>query len=337
MKNKTKIKIIIFLLFLTFIVLSSPYINLNASVSVILGGQNIGMELNGKGLIVSNVTTIHYKDISYNPSIDDDIQIGDLIYEVNNEKVYSLNDLESIISDFDNDINRVDIKIKRDSSEIKKKLNIYKIDNVFKTGLFIKEKIIGIGTLTFIDPVNNKYAALGHEVRDSDYKDVYPLDNGTIFESKVTGLKKSEDGDPGEKIAQIDKKSILGSINKNTIYGIYGDFHGNVSSKLIETSDNVKKGKAYIVTELDDNEINKYEIEITEVREQNSKNTKGFSFKVTDELLISKTNGIIQGMSGSPIIQDNKLIGAVTHVIVDNCHHGHAIYIRFMIDELNNK
>ena len=100
---------------------------------------------------------------------------------------------------------------------------------------------------------------------------------------------------------------------------------------------NVKKGKAYIVTELDDNEINKYEIEITEVREQNCKNTKGFSFKVTDELLISKTNGIIQGMSGSPIIQDTKLIGAVTHVIVDNCHHGHAIYIRFMIDVLNNK
>lgn len=333
-KNKIKLLIFLFLISITFYI--PNYLSIGASSSVYIGGDNIGMELNGNGLIVSNTTTIHYDEITYNPSKDDDIQIGDLIVEIDNKEVKSMNDLEEIIKEFDQDINRVNIKILRNNKKLNKKLSIYKIDNVFKTGLFIKEKILGIGTITFIDPKTSKYAALGHEVRDSDYKEIYPISGGTIYESNVTGIKSSSNGDPGEKIAQINKKSEIGTINKNTIYGIYGEYNNKITSKLIETSDIVKEGKAYIRTELDDNIIKDYEIEITEVREQKEKSTKGFSFKVTDNKLLEKTNGIIQGMSGSPVIQDNKLIGAVTHVIVDNCHYGHAIYIRFMIDELNN-
>lgn len=336
MKKGYKIRYILSFIILSFILTIPNFINISASYKVILGGENIGMELNGKGLIVSSTTTIHYNDLSYNPSIDDDINVGDLIYSIENNEINSINDLEKIISEFKNEVNRVNVKIIRNNNKISKKLNIYKIDNVYKTGLFVKEKILGIGTLTFIDPNNNKYAALGHEVRDSDYKEIYPLESGNIFESKVTGIKSSKNGDPGEKIAQINKKSILGTIDKNTIYGIYGNYKGESNNDLIEISDKVNKGKAFIRTQLDDNQIKEYEIDITEVREQKNKNTKGFSFKVTDQVLLNKTNGIIQGMSGSPIIQDNKLIGAVTHVIVDNCHYGHGIYIRFMLDEINS-
>jgi len=337
MKLSNKIKIIIILFSLTFLTLLNPFISVKGSNEVILGGESIGMELNGAGLIVSNTTTIHYNDdISYNPSKDSDIQKGDLIYQIENKKINNIKDLEDIIEEFEDEIILVNIKIKRKNKDINKKLTIYKIDNTYKTGLFVKEKILGIGTLTFIDPISKKYAALGHEVRDSDYQNIYPISGGTIYESKVTGIKKSVDGNPGEKIAKISKKSEIGTINKNTVYGIYGKYEGDISNNLIETSDKVKKGIAYIRTVLKDDVIKEYEIEITNVREQNEKATKGFSFKVIDKELLNETNGIVQGMSGSPIIQENKLIGAVTHVVVDECNSGHGIYIRWMIDELNS-
>lgn len=337
MKQINKIKLIFCFILLSILIITPSIINVSGSYSVILGGENIGMELKGEGLIVSNTTTIHFNDISYNPSEDSDIKIGDLIYEIDNNKISSLKDLENFISIFDEDRITASIKIKRNGNNIIRKLNIYKIDNNYKTGLFVKEKILGIGTLTFVDPKTKKYAALGHEVRDSDYQDIYPISSGNIYESFVTGIKRSINGDPGEKIAQIDKKSVIGTIEKNTIFGIYGKYHGEITNNLIETSDNVKKGKAFIKTTLDDNNSKEYEIEITNVREQNEKDTKGFSFKVTDKSLLNKTNGIIQGMSGSPVIQEGKLIGAVTHVIVDNCTCGHGVFIRFMIDELNNR
>ncbi len=336
MKKINKFKIIVCFIILTILTITPAIINTSSSDSVILGGENIGMELKGKGLIVSNTTTIHCDNISYNPSIDSDIKIGDLIYEIDENKIFSLKDLEKYMSTFNDDLISVSLKIKRNNNSIVRKLNIYKIDNNYKTGLFIKEKILGIGTLTFIDPKTKKYAALGHEVRDSDYQEVYPINSGSIYESTVTGIKRSINGNPGEKIAQIDKKSVIGTIEKNTIFGIYGKYYGKTANNLIETSDHVIKGKAYIITTLDDNTIKEYAIEITNVKEQIKKETKGFSFKVVDKNLLNKTNGIIQGMSGSPVVQDGKLIGAVTHVIVDDCTCGHGVFIRFMLEEMNN-
>ena len=315
-------------------------INVNPNIlfakDVYLGGNSIGIEMNKNGVIVSGTYDIVIDNKIYNPSINSNIKVGDVIYEVDNNKINNSKDFISyLISDDDNTIN---LKLKRNNKNIESSIKYIKVDSSFKTGLYIKDKILGIGTLTYYDPETKKYGALGHEIIDSDSNKIFDDFNGSILGSTVEGYKESINGNPGEKIATIDKDKYLGNIILNTKYGIQGEYNGTIDSVQISTAsiDEIHIGKAQIATVLNKNKIEYFDINIIKLEKQQEISTKGITFEVIDEDLLNKTNGIIQGMSGSPIIQDNKLIGAVTHVLTNEVNKGYGLYIEFMLNFTNN-
>lgn len=302
---------------------------------VYLGGENIGIEISNEGLVISGTYDVKNGRNIYNPSANSDIKKGDILLKIESTNVNTLDELLSYIKNNCQNKEDVNVTIIRNGAAYQRTLKLIKDEkNSIKTGLYIKDNILGIGTITYFDPEDKIYGALGHEMSDSSSKRATFIE-GKIYKSDVTLIKKSENGDPGEKVATIDKETILGDIQKNTVYGIYGEYVNVVKDELIETApiDEVSKGKAYIYTVVKDNKVEKFEIEITDIKKQSSQDVKGITFKIVDKNLLSISNGVVAGMSGSPIVQNNKLIGAVTHVIVDNVHYGYGVFIDWMLEE----
>lgn len=322
------IKVLLTLLFIIFAPLSVVF-----GKEVIIGGDNIGIELDFEGILISGTYDVKYNNTTYNPS-QNDIKKGDYIIKIDSNKVTTSKELISYLSNFTNS-KEVSLTIIRDNKRILRNLFVININGTWKTGLMIKDHILGIGTVTYYDPVRNTYAALGHEISDSSTGNIVKIEGGTIYSSNVSGISKSYNGKPGEKIATINKEDEIGSIVDNTKYGIYGEIN-NIPSDgiLMETAkfNEIKLGKAEIWTVLKGNKKKKYQIEITNIKKQDKKDIKGITFKVTDKELLDTTNGIIQGMSGSPIVQNGKIIGAITHVIVSDVTTGYGIFIDWMIE-----
>ena len=210
-------------------------------------------------------------------------------------------------------------------------------DGVMTTGLYLRDKLAGIGTLTFIDPNSHKYGALGHEIIDQDTNQLVSIKNGEIINSNVVSVRKATSGKPGEKVADILFDDKLGTLEKNNNFGIYGvmssELHNQKDLMPIAYINEVKAGPAQILTVLNGNKVEAFDINITEVNMQTQKAIKGIKYTVTDERLINQTGGIVQGMSGSPIIQDGKIVGAVTHVLVHDSTMGYGIFIEWMLQE----
>ena len=320
--------------------ISSLFSNNNVLESsyLIPGGENIGIEIKCNGVVVIGGYDVVCENVKYNPSKDSDIIKGDLIYQVEGQDINNIQELLSIIKD-NVDKDKVSLSIIRNNKEIKRDLLFVNTSkaNTFKTGLLVKERILGIGTVTFYDPVSKVYGALGHKLVDNDFSMIADINSGTIFTSKVNSINKSTTGNVGELIASINQNEVLGNVFANTDYGIFGyyDKCPDKDALIVASQKEAKLGDAYIYTTLDNNVVEKYDINITSLLKQDKISTKGISFKITDKDLISKTGGIVQGMSGSPIIQDNKIIGAVTHVLVDNVKKGYGIYIEYMLQSAN--
>ena len=306
-----------------------PFSVMAYSNKIIPGGENIGIEINSNGILVVGFYKVNGK---YNKGVPD-INMGDYITKVNNITVNTINDLVTAIDkEIKND--KVQLTILRDSQEIKVDFKLKEVDGTYKTGLYVKDKLSGIGTVTYIDPETKIYGALGHEILESNTNRRIEVKDGLIYESYVTGINKSQDGVPGSKNAKINYDYELGTIDKNTEVGIYGTYIDDIENREaleIMDIDDVNLGKAYIYTVVNVSEVKQYEIEITKIN-KNSK-IKNFTFEIVDEKLIQKTGGIVQGMSGSPIIQDNKILGAVTHVIVDDVKTGYGVAIKTMLEE----
>lgn len=297
---------------------------------IIVGGENIGIELKTDGVMVVGFYKVNDEYIASKAGLE----IGDVITSINDQKVASIYDLTNKIKTSDGNIK---VEFKRDNDIKTINLQLVKDNNNYKTGIYVKDSVTGIGTLTYIDPNTKLFGALGHEITDSRTGKILDISGGSIFESNVTDIEPSSNGTPGEKNAKIMTDSINGSIFENTTKGIFGNYTDDFdNSKLYKVAkpDEIKTGKAEILTVLDGDVVSKYEIEITKLN--NSTSTKNISFKITDQELLNKTNGIVQGMSGSPIIQNNQIIGAVTHVVVDNPHKGYGIFITNMLEEGEN-
>ena len=310
-----RIKYIILMLLLVIPSYVSAY-----SDYVIASGENIGIKIKSNGIIIAG----RYDDTNI------ELKKGDIIVSINNNSNIDLNDFTDIVSN--NSSDTIEIGYIRDGKYKKTKL----IVKDGKTGLYLKDSIAGIGTLTFIDPNSKIYGALGHEIIDSSSGNIINNKSGNIFDSKVIEIRKGESGNPGEKNASIENDNKLGDIDTNTNKGLFGDYTKTIPSRnlyKVGTIDNIKLGKAYMLTELENNEVKKYEIEITKIINKSS--TKNIIFKVVDERL--KETGIVQGMSGSPIIQDEYIVGAVTHVVVDNPYKGYGILITNMLEEAEKK
>lgn len=213
-------------------------------------------------------------------------------------------------------------------------------DQEFQIGLYIRDTAAGIGTMTFYEPNSKKYGALGHIISDMDTRKPVEINDGTIVKSKVTEIQKGENGVPGEKRANFDvNESELGNITKNTPFGIFGTLNGKVEKSKwnepmpIALPNQVKEGPAKILTVIDGEKVEAFDVEIVNTVAQESPATKGLILKIVDDRLLEATGGIVQGMSGSPIIQDGKVIGAVTHVFVNDPTSGYGVHIEWMLNE----
>ena len=326
-----KLKKSIFLLLLFLFIIP---INVFAySDKIIVGGQNIGISLNSKGVLIVGT----YEVNGTSPAKEAGLKTGDIIEKINGNKISNIEQMATEINKIKDE--KISLTYLRDNKEKETTLNLYKDENnIYKTGLYVKDSVTGIGTLTFIDPNTKIFGALGHEIQEQTTGKIFEIKDGTIFSSEVTDVVPSSDGSPGEKRAEYDKEDITGEVNENTTQGIFGKYTAEITDgktyNVAEPSE-IKKGSAKILTVLNGTEIKEYEINITQINSEKQKN-KNFVFKITDKELLNKANGIVQGMSGSPIIQGDNIIGAVTHVVIDNPHKGYGIFITNMLEEAEN-
>lgn len=298
---------------------------------IIAGGENIGIELKAKGIIVVGV----YKVGENYPASEAGIQVGDIITSINDEVVANISDLSSKINTRGED--NIKIGYIRNNISDYTNLKLYKDNDVYKTGLYVKDSISGIGTLTYIDPNTRLFGALGHEIIEKSTGKILEVKDGKIYASSVTNIEPSVNGVPGEKNAKLNSDEVLGDIFENTSKGIFGNYKLETNTaklyKVGKISD-IKKGDAIIRTVIDKDNVEEFTINIVKVN--NSSETKNIVFEITDKKLLEKTGGIVQGMSGSPIIQGNFIIGAVTHVVVDDTTKGYGILITNMLEEAEN-
>lgn len=312
---------------LLFLILLILPINIFAySDKIIPGGNTLGIEVKNDGVIVIGFYKVNGK---FNKN---DFKVGDIIVKVNGVDIASSDDLVRLIEENIND-DKVNITIKRNDKFIEKTVTLDKINGVYKTGLYVKDGVIGIGTLSYIDPETLIYGALGHEIIESTTNRLIEVKTGNIFKTKITSIDRSVSGVAGTKNAKFYTNIKYGDITKNTNKGIYGFYSkdiSNLESLTVGKYEDIKLGSAYIRTVINNEEVKDYAIEIDRV---NNNDVKNIHFKIVDEDLISKTGGIVQGMSGSPIIQNNMIIGAVTHVIVDKPSTGYGILITRMLEE----
>lgn len=321
-------------LILSFIVVLALIVNPIAlyAISLVPGGDSIGIELDYQGVIITGGYQIELNGKTYNP-LEKDFQVGDVIIEIDEKKVTSIKELSEIIKS-SNEKTKYDLVIIRNKRKLHRNLQVVYENHQFSTGLYVKDSINGVGTLTFYNPASQTFGALGHAMNDTKSNNDNLLQSGNIFESSVTSIKKATFNTAGNKIAEISDVEI-GSINNHNQFGIYGTYNYDISNReILETAniDEIKLGKAYFLTVLNGNQIQKCEIEITKLNNQESIKEKGIEFKITDKNVINRTNGIIQGMSGSPIIQNNKIIGCVTHVSGNNPIIGYGLYIDWMLE-----
>lgn len=298
---------------------------------VILGGESIGLNLS-TGVKISGKYQVDTDDGKISPWESSNILVDDFILKFDGKDVSDISSLHSIINEIGVK-DEVEIVLKRNQKILKTKIDICKNKKGAHTiGLYVKDKVIGVGTITYYT-LDSHYGALGHGALESEMRG----NIGNIMPSSVSGIKKAVEGVPGEKKAELENVTI-GTIEKNTNIGVFGKFKNTnliKNNKVVEVAEisEISLGKGEIITVIDGKNKESFAIEITYVDKQSEKDIKGIKFRVTDEELLEKTGGIIQGMSGSPIVQNGKLIGAVSHVIVDNPTNGYGVFAKWMITE----
>ena len=335
MKKNIKITkyFLLFILLLTIFISNKniSYAN-NSSKKVILGGNTIGLKLD-TGVFIAGKYQVEVHNKKVSPWKNSNIKEGDKILEYNGHHVSTNNDILEMLRNDHNEM--ATLKVERNGKIFSTTIDIVKTKNMSKSlGLYIKDRMIGIGTLTFIDDETNIFASLGHGIYENSV--VIGAQNGNITTSSVESIKKSLPGEAGEKRASISNV-ILGSIYANKTTGVYGKISniGMFDNKKIETAkqEDVKIGKAKILTVIEGNKIEAFDIKITSIALQHSIDVKGLKIEITDGRLLNVSGGIVQGMSGSPIIQDDKLVGAVSHVCLDNPKNGYGMHIEWMLKD----
>ncbi len=319
-KSKTVAIILVLLLSLGLITVNAQ----TTAKQVILGGTPFGLKLYTNGVIIIEVN----KDNS--PAYDAGLKVNDLIIGANNMQITSNEQLKEIIENSGGQA--VSLKIKRDNDELTKNIVPIKDENQnYILGMWIRDSTAGIGTTTYFDSSSNTFGALGHGICDKDTNMLMPLRDGEIMCATISSFQKGSDGIVGGLNGYMSNETI-GKITANNAYGIYGTYEYTSNCRVIDVaSDNeITCGKAHIVSTIEGDSPKEYDVEITNVTL--SKNSgQNMIFKVTDEELLQKTGGIVQGMSGSPIVQNGKLVGAVTHVFINSPQKGYGISISNML------
>ncbi|PLR68068.1 MULTISPECIES: SpoIVB peptidase [Bacillaceae] len=309
---------------------------------IIPGGQSIGVKLNTLGVLVVGHHQIKTAEGKKSPGEIAGVQVGDIIKKINGSTVESMSDVTPFIQDAGKTGKPLDLVISRENKEFATKLVPLKDENehAYRIGLYIRDSAAGIGTMTFYDPNSKKYGALGHVISDMDTKKPIVVQDGQVVRSTVTSIEKGSNGNPGEKLARFSSdRQIIGNITRNSPFGIFGKLNDEITNGLydkpmpIALSNEVKEGPAHILTVVDQDKVEEFDVEIVSSTPQKFPAIKGMVIKITDPVLLAKSGGIVQGMSGSPIIQNGKVIGAVTHVFVNDPTSGYGVHIEWMLSE----
>ena len=324
--KKQSLKVLLLTLFII------PITTQAYSEYIIASGESVGIRLNTDGIIIAG----SYEVNGHNTLIESGLKSGDIINQINSKEVNTIKEMVNIIDTCN--CNSLKIGYTRDNKTKTTTLNLYDDNGVLKTGLYVKDTISGVGTLTFIDPNTKLFGVLGHEITDINTGEIVDSKSGTIFNSTITSITRSSKGNPGEKNAVLYSDEIEGTIFENTNKGIFGNYTNSLdNTKLYKVAsiNDIKTGSAKILTVLDGEKVEEFSINISSIKETSDK-LKNIEIEITDKKLLDKTNGVVQGMSGSPIIQGEYIVGAVTHVVVENPHKGYGILIQNMLEEAEN-
>jgi len=350
MKTLKKISLLFVLFFLYTFILSKNFAPETIAVKgeqikiseiqVIPVGEIVGIKLYTSGILV--VGTSRIESINgeiYKPYENTEIKEGDSIISVNGNLVNNTTELINLI----NNCNGEKLKIKYISNDKTKECIIQPVKDrqgEYKIGLWVRDSAAGVGTVTFYNELTQSFAALGHAITDIDTGDIIKTSSGEIDGVNIVSIVKGEYEEPGKIQGAIKSDSLIGNIYKNTEYGIYGVIKNKNNLQLeysrkmnVATRQEIVLGEASLLSDVD-GEIKEYKIEIEKIYYNNNQDNKSMLIKITDERLLNETGGIIQGMSGSPIMQNGKFCGAVTHVFVNNPTIGYAVFADLMIQEL---
>lgn len=318
-------------------------VNVVTPESVYVGGNIIGIALNTDGILVLGSGSVTLENGTKASPAENILRSGDYIIEMNGERITDKSQFVSLVQK--NGEAAIELKIRRNDEEIKVSIKpVMASDKSYKIGAWIRDDTAGVGTLTYYSPDNGIFGTLGHGITDIDTGTLLSISSGQVYRAHVLSIEKGKEGEPGEIVGSMSRSSTdyMGEIMENTTVGVFGKNEdiNEVVKKLGFTEDDLYQiGSSYSVTEGEASivscmlgEKEYYSVEITDVSYSKTSEEKSIKIKITDERLLEKTGGIIQGMSGSPIIQNGKLVGAVTHVTVDNPQEGYGIFIGSMLE-----
>ncbi len=306
---------------------------------ILLGGDTVGVRINYEGILIvgfNDITTQHKKFTS--PAKRVGLRKDDIILSANNIPINYTADLTNIIKSCEG--RNIQLTVLRGETEHNYIITPEQGDDGYKVGIWVRDNAAGIGTVTFYDPQTGKYAALGHGVTDVDTGKMIDISEGQIMHSVIVGIDKGERGSPGQLKGVFDENESVGVISFNSEYGIYGTVDNKIimdnAKRTIQTAaaEEIQTGDAYIMCNIDNEGVKQYKIEIQKLLPKANDTNKSMIIRVTDETLLAKTGGIIQGMSGCPIVQNDKLVGAVTHVFVNDPTRGYGTIITHMLKQL---
>ncbi len=313
---------------------------------VVPGGHAVGVLMAEKGVIVVGHFPVRGEDgREYYPAREAGIKVGDLITAINDHPLRSLGDLEVLVQNLASGEQPLSLTLRRDGVE--RKVPVYPVKGeqagtkgekpLYLLGLYVEDPAAGVGTLTYFNPQTRRFGGLGHRVVGFSNRNI-PLVEGKIVSARITGINQGNRGEPGEKIGIFSgREDIIGEIEANTDLGIFGVLSVDLDNPYfplpipVATTLEVTTGPAEIMTVISGKEIRRFSIEIQRVYKQNTMRDKGMVIRVTDPVLLSETGGIVQGMSGSPIIQNGKIVGAVTHVFVNDPTQGYGVFAEWML------
>ncbi len=306
---------------------------------LIPGGQAIGVALQTEGVLVVGTSDLG-GSVGDSPARLAGIRPGDVILKIGGQPITSAAHLSQLVAQGNGQ--PIIIGLTRDNQPLEVSLTPKKDEasGTYRLGMWIRDSTAGVGTLSYYDPSNGAYGALGHAITDADTGKPLTVGQGEVLKADVVDVQKGQKGTPGElKGSFLRDKKTLGNILKNTNYGIYGKLDSAPQNNIYSSGlpiglrSSVHTGPATILSSVDGNGVQEYQVEITKVATQNTPTPKSMVLKVTDPVLLEKTGGIVQGMSGSPIIQDGHLIGAVTHVYVNDPTQGYGLFIEWMLNQ----
>ena len=301
---------------------------------VIPSGRTVGIKIDVGGVMVLGFSDIRDKNGDKAcPARESGLKPGDIITSADGQEINVIDDLIYIIQNSAGD--PVKLKYTRDGKENATELKaVYSVeDNGYRMGMWVRDATSGIGTVTYVNPDTGEYGALGHPVTDADTGEAVKVGEGNIYPSSILGINKGSRGSPGELIGMITEENSIGSIDKNNTFGIFGtgdELTGYKKPVPVASRTEIHEGEGTILANIDGNTVEEYTLEIQKIR-VNSFDNRGLVIKITDPELLEKTGGIVQGMSGCPIMQNGKLAGAVTHVFVNDPTKGYGVFAELML------